>query len=114
MHALIRMDYDFNRDVPTEGTVDPSVTNSTLQAKAKESLKLVYKQEIKRHVNRKLDYLTNKIKAYGFLIEQCNKAMVAKIKQHTNFTSTILNNPIKLLKTIKEISLNYEETKHPM
>ena len=30
------------------------------------------------------------------------------------FTSTILNNPIELLKTIKEISLNYKETKHPM
>ena len=40
--------------------------------------------------------------------------MVAKIKQHTNFESTILNNPIELLKTIEEISLNYEETKHPM
>ena len=40
--------------------------------------------------------------------------MVAKIKQCTNFTSTILNNPIELLKTIEEISLNYEETKHPM
>ena len=40
--------------------------------------------------------------------------MVAKIKQHTNFTSTILNSSIKLLKTIKKISLNYEETKHLM
>ena len=40
--------------------------------------------------------------------------MVAKIKQYTNFTSTIINNPIELLKIIKEISLNYEETKHPM
>ena len=40
--------------------------------------------------------------------------MVAKIKQCTNFMSTILNNPIKLLKTIEEIFLNYEETKHPM
>ena len=40
--------------------------------------------------------------------------MVAKIKQCTNFTSTILNNPIELLKTIKENSLYYKETKHPM
>ena len=42
------------------------------------------------------------------------QAMGAKIKQYTNFEGTILNNPIKLLKTIEEIFLNYEETKHPM
>ena len=40
--------------------------------------------------------------------------MVAKIKQCTNFESAVLNNPIKLLKIIEEISLNYEEIKHPM
>ena len=104
-HALTsKTDYNFNRDVPTEGTVDPSITDSTLQAKAKESLKLVYKQEIKRYVDRKLDYQNNKIKAYGFLIDQCNKAMVAKIKQCTNFNSTILNNPIELLKRFLSIT----------
>ena len=40
--------------------------------------------------------------------------MITKIKQKTNFLITILNNPVKLLKTIEEILLNYEETKHPM
>ena len=84
-HTLTtKTEYDFSRDVPTEGTVDPSITNNTLRDKAKESLKLVYKQEIKRYVDRKLDYTTNKIKAYGFLIDQSNKAMIAKIKQRTN------------------------------
>ena len=66
VHALIsRMDYDFSRDVPTEGTVDPFITNSTLQAKAKESLKLVYEQEIKDTLTENL-IISPKIKAYGF------------------------------------------------
>ena len=85
-----KIDYNFNQDVPTEGTVDKTISDSNLIAKSKESLKLIYKQEIKRYVDRKLEYSTNKIKAYIFLINQCNKAMVAKIKQYTNFASTIL------------------------
>ena len=68
-HALTtKTEYDFSRDVPTEGTVDASITGNTLRDKAKESLKLVYEQEIKRYVDRKLDYITNKVKAYRFLI----------------------------------------------
>ena len=64
-----KMNYDFNKDIPIEGTVDPSITDTTLKKKAKESLKLIYKQEIKKFVDRKLDYTTNKIKAYGFLMD---------------------------------------------
>ena len=107
-------DFDFIATVPVEGTVPATVTDPTERDKRKASLKLVYEQEIKRYVDRTIEYEANKIKAYSFLHDQCNKAMLAKIKQCTNFATTILNNPIELLKAIKEISLNYKENKHPM
>ena len=67
VHALTnKMDYNFNQDVPTEGTVDALITDTNLRTKAQESPKLIYEQEIKSYVDRKLEYSTNKIKAYRF------------------------------------------------
>ena len=57
-HVLIaRTDFNFNKEVPTEGSVDASITDAGQIAKAKESLKLIYEQEIKRYINKNLTIL---------------------------------------------------------
>ena len=57
---------DFIAVVPVEGTIPDTVTDPTERDKRKASLKLVYEQEIKRYVDRTLEYEANKIKAYSF------------------------------------------------
>ena len=43
-HALTtRKDFNFNKEVPTEGSVDASITDAGQIAKSKEGLKLIYK-----------------------------------------------------------------------
>ena len=67
-YALTNMtNFDFIAIVPVEGTVPTTVTDPTEQDKRKASLKLVYEQEIKRYIDRMLEYEANKIKAYSFL-----------------------------------------------
>ena len=50
----------------------------------------------------------NLIKAYAFLWEHCSKGMQNKIESRSDYTQ-IVNNPVKLLKVIKEHALNYQE-----
>ena len=52
--------------------------------------------------------ITSKPKAYAFLWERCTKGMKNKIESHTNY-ATIQQDPIELLKAIKEHALNYQE-----
>ena len=53
-------------------------------------------------------------KAYAFLWEKCTKGMQNKIASRKDFETRIYNHPINLLKSIKEHSLNYQETRYEM
>jgi hypothetical protein len=53
-------------------------------------------------------YDNNQIKAYALLWERCAKAMKNKIEARADFDS-IKNDPMRLLKAIKEHALNYLE-----
>jgi hypothetical protein len=44
----------------------------------------------------------NMSKAYAFLWEQCARAMQNEIEARTDYESSIKNNPIELLKAIKQ------------
>ena len=61
-----------------------------------------------------LAYENNKTKSYALLWERCTKAMKNKIESRTNFESKVENNPIELLKAIKEHALNYQENRYDM
>jgi hypothetical protein len=61
-----------------------------------------------------LAYENNKTKAHALLWERCTKAMKNKIESRTNFESKVENNPIELLKAIKEHALNYQEHRYDM
>jgi hypothetical protein len=49
------------------------------------------------------------MKPYGLLWLQCTLGMRAKIEGRTDYESTVKNNPIELLKAIKEHALNCQE-----
>jgi hypothetical protein len=59
-------------------------------------------------------YTNNTYKAYALLWERCEKAMQKKIASRSDYENEVYNNPIKLLKAIKEHSLNYQETRYEM
>jgi len=59
-------------------------------------------------------YEQNKVKAYALIWERCSKGMQNKVESRTDFVSRIKDEPIELLKAIKEHSLNYQETRYVM
>ena len=58
-------------------------------------------------MKRKRDYEENMFKAYAEIWDRCNKAMQRKIEARTDYQANIYNDPIELLKAIKEYALNY-------
>jgi hypothetical protein len=70
--------------------------------------KIKFKSEFDNFHIRRQTLDNNNPKAYAFLWEQCTKGMKNKIKSRTDYT-TIQQDPIKLLKGIKEHALNYQE-----
>ena len=59
-------------------------------------------------------YDNNLIKACALLWERCAKGMQNKIEARTDFTTDIEDNPLNLLKAIKEHALNYQEHRYEM
>jgi hypothetical protein len=59
-------------------------------------------------------YEDNTFKAYALLWERCAKAMQSKIGSRSDYDTTVYNDPIQLLRAIKEHSLNYQETRYEM
>ena len=58
-------------------------------------------------------YKTNLIKAYTFFWDYCSKGMQNKIESQSDYTE-ILNNPVMVLKAIKEHTLNNQENRYDM
>ena len=72
-----------------------------------------FKAEYDKYSNRVQVYENNKVKAYALLWERCAKAMKNKIEARIDYQK-IRNNPIELLKGIKEHSMNYQENRYSM
>ena len=66
-----------------------------------------YKAELDEAMRRKRTYEDNTFKAYALLWERCAKAMQDKIASRTDYDGIVYNDPISLLRAIKEHSLNY-------
>jgi hypothetical protein len=58
-------------------------------------------------------YDDNCTKAYALIWERCAKNLQNKVQSRADFTK-IKNNPIELLKAVKEHSLNYQENRYEM
>ena len=61
--------------------------------------------------SRKSHYCTNLGKAYTFLLGQCTTGLQHRIEAKAKYKSKIKGNPIKLLETIKENFLSFNDKK---
>ena len=89
-------------------------SNKTLAAREDKQFEMDYKAELDEYLRRKRLYESNLYKAYALLWERSAKAMQNRIMARSDFESRIYNDPIELLKAIKEHALNYQETRYDM
>jgi hypothetical protein len=90
-------------------TIEP-----TVKEREDKQFKMEYKAELDEYMRRKQTYQDNTFKAYALLWERCAKAMQNKIASRSDYESVVYNDPISLLRAIKEHSLNYQETRYEM
>ena len=84
--------------------------NEDKQKAENEEFKMKYKALLDVAVKRIRTYDTNKIKAYSLLWEQCSKSTKNQSQQRKDFNDEVYNDPIELLKAIKQHALNYQES----
>ena len=73
---------------------------------------LTHKAELDEVIKRKREHANNLFKVYAEIWEKYNKALKALIEARTDYESSIYNDPVELLKAIKEHALNYQESRH--
>ena len=88
-------------------------TDKTLEALENKQFEIEFKSDYDTYRKRVQVCENNMTKAYTLLWERCAKAMKNKIEAKSDFDG-IKNNPIKLLKAIKEHALNYQEKRYSM
>ena len=77
--------------------------------------KMVLAQEVKDYVTRKVTFEDNMNKAYALLLGQCSMGVKNKLESRKDWNNVKTNNdPILLLKAIKEITQDYEDSKYPI
>ena len=91
-------------------------TETEDEAKKRENrqFELEHKAEFDEYMKRKRDYEENVFKAYAEIWDRCNKAMQGKLEARTDYESKIYNDPIELLRAVKEHALNYQESRYEM
>ena len=77
--------------------------------------KMILKEQVTKYVARKELFEDNMNKAYGVILGQCSKAVKDKLECRDDWTTMEAQlDPIMLLKAIKEITQNYEDSKYPI
>ena len=105
-------DYDFNQDKPTLGTSQE--TDKTKKEKEEKEFEKIYEKEIEKWIERKSQYRSAKSSAYATITKHyMTTSLKAKIEARKDFTSTIRDNPIKLLEVIQEYTNETDDSKYP-
>ena len=106
---LVLPDIDFWRPDLRASTL----TDDAAKATENEKFKMEFQYDYEEFRKRTITLDNNKTKAYALIWERCNKGMKNKIESRTDF-ATIQDDPILLLKAIKEHALNYQEHRYSM
>ena len=69
------------------------------------SLEMMLKVKLQGFVKREETHNENVIKACTLLMQQCTEKMENQLKNRDDFSSKLKNNPIELVKAIKEETL---------
>lgn len=104
LRALTKFDIDTLRPVMKP----PTKTTDAEKALELEELRIQYQAEMEDFMTTKRHFKTNWANAYGYLWQQCSTGMQTKIRARTEFESKIRDDPIELLKVIKEHALNFQ------
>jgi hypothetical protein len=89
-------------------------TDATVTITENKQFKMEYKAKLIEALHRIRIYDDNLVKSYALIWERCNTAMQNRLEQRMDYEITIYNDPIELLKAIKEHALNYQETRYEM
>ena len=108
-----------NLEYKNSDNLNPILKASTLSdddAKVIEDrqFKLQFKANYREAQKLKMWYQDNQYKAYGLIWEVCVKAKKAKIEANKDFEDGIYNNPVELLKALKQHSLNHQYSRYEM
>ena len=71
-------------------------------------------KRVQKIIDREEKYGTNKVQAFSIIYGQCTKSLQNKLKERENWKNTIYNNPIELLKAIREYAYGYQPAKYPI
>jgi hypothetical protein len=119
--------YDYGNDIGTAlESLEPLDTSAwkprmeistdedeTVQKNENRQFEIEFKADYNVYSKRMQTYENNRTKAFALLWERCAKAMKNKIEARSDYDK-IKNDPILLLKAIKEHALNYQENRYPM
>ena len=98
-------DYDFTPELLTVKEVA-----SEAEQKVQE---MILSQEVREYVSRQSKYRDNMSKAYALILGQCTTGLKNKLEARKDWED-MENKPIKLLKAIKEITHNYQDSRFPI
>jgi hypothetical protein len=90
-----------------------SDTDAAIQAIQNKQFEMEFKADYDAYRKRVLALENNKTKAYALFWERCTKGMKNKLESRVDF-DTLENDPIELLKAIKQHALNYQEHRYDM
>ena len=85
-----------------------------IKAAEKEQFGFEFKTEYSEYRKRIATYNINRIKASALLWQRCTVGMRNKIEARVDYKNKIKDNPIELLKAIREHALNYQEHRYDM
>ena len=86
---------------------------ANLAQDADETDKAIWAEELKEFVKRRRELQNNLATVYAVVWGQCSEVMRAKIKSHASYTErTESNDCFWLLKQIKSVTLQFDETKY--
>ena len=116
-------DYDFWEEEPKPLKLEAETDEQGNALKGEALLKVQsankaeeirFKTQMDSYTETTKVYKHNKHKAYAYLWSKCSTAMKTAIESDGNYMSTIRDNPFELLKIIKTLSYNYQESKYKM
>ena len=97
----------------------PSISMSTsadtaVKEAQNKQFEIEFKVDYEAYRKQVLECKNKRTKAYALLWERCTEGMKNKIEAHTDFKSKVKDNPIELLKAVKEHALKYQEHHYDM
>ena len=87
-------------------TLDPKAQTQQTTPAASEEDKMIFKIEYDQYVKKQEQYKINMIKVYTTIFDYCSKMIQAFIRELSDYETKIQNDPIELMKAIKELMHN--------